>query len=75
MPHSLRLWPELPPAEVLAVLEDALTPKRDGTRHHRSCLNRTTNASPIPCSPRCVRANELLAWLAARRPAETRMVG
>ena len=66
MPHSLRLWPELPPAEVLAVLEDALTPKRDGTRHHRSCLNRTTNASPIPCSDRCRRANEMVERLRER---------
>ncbi len=31
----------------------ALVPKRDGTRHHRSCLNRTVNASPTPCSPSC----------------------
>jgi hypothetical protein len=31
----------------------ALVPKRDGSRHHRSCLNRTVNASPTPCSPSC----------------------
>jgi hypothetical protein len=34
-------------------LYGALVPKRDGTRHHRSCLNRTVNASPTECSPAC----------------------
>ena len=47
-------------SDVWAVLEDALIPKRDGTRHHRACLNRTMNASPTPCSDRCVTANRLL---------------
>lgn len=34
-------------------LYGALVPKRDGTRHHRSCLNRHVNASVTPCSPAC----------------------
>ncbi len=34
-------------------LYGALVPKRDGTRHHRSCLNRTVNASPTECSEAC----------------------
>lgn len=46
--------------DVMAVLEDALIPKRDGTRHHRACLNRTVNANSTPCSPKCVKANRLL---------------
>jgi hypothetical protein len=36
-----------------AALYGALVPKRDGTRHHRSCLNRTVNASVTPCSDAC----------------------
>jgi hypothetical protein len=43
-----------------ASLADALTPKLDGTRHHRRCLNRTMNASPTTCSARCVAAHRLL---------------
>ncbi len=34
-------------------LYGALVPKRDGSRHHRACLNRTVNASPTECSPAC----------------------
>lgn len=46
-----------PAAVVIAALHRALyaalVPKRDGSRHHRSCLNRTVNASPTPCSEAC----------------------
>ena len=35
----------------------ALVPKRDGSRHHRSCLNRTVNASPTACSDACLYVN------------------
>jgi hypothetical protein len=59
--------------DLLDVLEDALMPKRDGTRHHYACLNRHMNASDTPCSDRCVKANGLLAAHApARRPAAGR---
>lgn len=34
-------------------LYTALVPKRDGSRHHRACLNRTVNASPTACSDAC----------------------
>jgi hypothetical protein len=61
------------PADIVDVLEDALMPKRDGTRHHYACLNRHMNASDTPCSDRCVKANGLLAAHApARRPAAGR---
>jgi hypothetical protein len=43
-----------------AALYGALVPKRDGTRHHRSCLNRTVNASVTPCSDPCLYANGAL---------------
>jgi hypothetical protein len=58
------------PADIVDVLEDALMPKRDGTRHHWACLNRHVNASDTPCSDRCVKANDLVAAHApARRTA------
>jgi len=44
-------------SDVIAALHKALygalVPKRDGTRHHRACLNRTVNASPTECSRAC----------------------
>ncbi len=49
----------------------ALVPKRDGSRHHRSCLNRTVNASPTACSDACLYVNGacLLAAVWSERQA------
>jgi hypothetical protein len=62
-----------PSVALLDMLEDALTPKLDGTRHHRRCLNRTMNASPTPCSDQCVKANEMIRRRRAEAPRQLRL--